>query len=93
VQFPVDDATLAAWSNLLTLTDAQKAEVLAEVEECLRLGYERIPHDIRPRAFEDLVIDIPADEFALMFLTAGLRITGHPAEAQAVLRRALTNSD
>ncbi|MFF4051907.1 hypothetical protein ACFYZ5_35220 [Streptomyces chartreusis] len=89
MKLPVDDDTLAQWSTLLGLTETQQASTLQEIEKTLRLGHAHRPDRLRDHSFEDLLAAMSVDELALMFLSTGLRQTGHPDAARAVEMRAL----
>ncbi|MET8677046.1 hypothetical protein ABZW18_05455 [Streptomyces sp. NPDC004647] len=90
MQIPVDDTTLTAWASLLGMTSQQTADTITQIEEKLRLGYAFRPDAVRHLSFEELMADMGADEFALMFLETGLRCTGHPDAAASVLARAMS---
>ncbi|MFE2179027.1 hypothetical protein [Streptomyces sp. NPDC059455] len=89
MKYPVDDTTLTAWANLLGLTKDQSHEVLREVEEALRRGYEFRPLVLRHLTFEQTTADMAVDEFALMYLTFGLHRAGQDELADEVMGRAL----
>ncbi|WP_180685944.1 hypothetical protein [Streptomyces gossypiisoli] len=89
MKFPVDDATISAWSTLLGLTKEQSDEVLCEVEDSLRRGYEFRPLVVRHLTFEQVTADMAVDEFALMYLTFGLHRAGQDELADEVMGRAL----
>ncbi|MFE3636074.1 hypothetical protein [Streptomyces sp. NPDC059168] len=84
MKLPVDDATLAAWSTLLGLTNEQTAATLAEIKKTLRIGYEHRPDELRDTSFDQLISDMDTDEAALMFLINGLRQAGYPGAAYDV---------
>ncbi|MFJ5734767.1 hypothetical protein [Streptomyces microflavus] len=77
MKLPVDDATLASWSALLGLTDAEQAATLEEIETTLRRGYEYRPDELRDATFDQLISDMDAEEAAHMFLVSGLREAGY----------------
>lgn len=86
MKFPIDEATLGAWAQLLGLTAEQKQQVLNDIEADLRRGYSAAPA-LRRGNFERTVAAMSRNEFALMFLVAGLRRTGHADAADSVFRR------
>ncbi|AJC58622.1 hypothetical protein [Streptomyces sp. 769] len=89
MKFPADNTTLTAWSALLGLTKEQATATLADIEAVLRTGYAHRPPTLRHRTFEQLTNDMDIDEFALMFLTSGLRRAGYPEAAHSVQLRGL----
>ncbi|MGW7572356.1 hypothetical protein [Streptomyces sp. NPDC054765] len=83
MKFPVDDTTLTSWAALLGLSEEQTADVLCEIEKTLRSRYDRAPA-LHHLTFEEVAASTDTDDLALMFLTSGLRITGHHEAACAV---------
>ncbi|MFJ9617808.1 hypothetical protein [Streptomyces noursei] len=88
MKLPVDDTTLTAWATLLGLTKEQSDDVLSEVEDALRRGYEFRPPAVRHLTFEQATADMAIDEFALMYLTFGLHRAGQDELAEQVMGRA-----
>ena len=72
MKFPVDDDMLTAWSTLLDLTKEQIATTLATSRRRCASATPPAPGRA-PLQLRAALADMDVDEFALMFLTTGLR--------------------